>query len=259
MRAVVVAIAAAVLAVVVLRAGRIEWRSGAREQPPGRLKQATFAAGCFWGVEAAFAKIDGVVATSVGYCGGHTKDPTYRQISTGTTGHAESVRVTYDPAKVSYAELLDVFWSWHDPTIDHDQGPQRSIIFFHDAQQESIARASLREVSNSQVFKGKIVTEILPASPFYPAEEDHQHYYQKQGITPTCRIGAKEVHTHLAARAAQARQSKMTRSASADVRAPSLRLGRVAFVGADNDVGHTVPGVANSQQQQAERRASDYE
>lgn len=205
MRAVVVTIVAAVLAMVVLRAGRIEWRAGAREQPPGRLKEATFAAGCFWGVEAAFAKVDGVVATSVGYCGGHTKDPTYRQISTGTTGHAESVRVLYDPAKVSYAELLDLFWSCHDPTIDHGQGPQRSIIFFHDAGQESIAHASLREIIGSKVFKGRIFIEIRPVASFYPAEAGHQHYYQKQGITPVCHVGTKSIHTHLAAQAARAR------------------------------------------------------
>ena len=205
MKAVIIAIVAAVLAVVVLRAGRVEWRSAAREQPPGRLNQATFAAGCFWGVEAAFAKVDGVVAISVGYCGGQTNNPTYRQVSTGTTGHAESVRVLYDPAKVSYAELLDVFWSCHDPTVDHEQGPQRSIIFFHDAGQESIARASVREVQDSGTFKGQIVTEILPAGVFYPAEEDHQHYYQKQGITPVCHIGTKSIHTRLATRAAQAR------------------------------------------------------
>ena len=206
MRAVVVVLLAAAFAALVLGSPRSYWRAGASRQVPGPLKQATFAAGCFWGVEAAFSKIDGIVATSVGYCGGHTKNPTYRQISTGTSGHAESVRVTYDPARVSYAELLDVFWSCHDPTIDHEQGPQRSVIFFHDAEQESIARASSHEVRSSGTFKGRIFTEILPACTFYPAEEDHQHYYQKQGITPACHAGMKHVRTRLAAQAAQARQ-----------------------------------------------------
>ena len=206
MRTVVVMLLAVACAAVVLGSTQLARRVRTSQHLPGSLKQATFAAGCFWGVEAAFGKIDGVVATSVGYCGGHTKNPTYRQVSTGTSGHAESVQVTYDPARVSYAELLDVFWSCHDPTIDHEQGPQRSIIFFHDAEQESIARASLREVQGSGTLKGRIFTEILPACTFYPAEVDHQHYYQKQGITPACHTGMKRIHTRLAAQAAQARQ-----------------------------------------------------
>jgi len=203
MRAVVVVLLAAACAAVVLAPTKLAWRAGVSQRAPGPLKQATFAAGCFWGVEAAFGKIDGVVATSVGYCGGYTKNPTYRQIGTGTSGHAESVRVTYDPGRVSYAELLDVFWSCHDPTIDHEQGPQRSVIFFHDAEQGSIARASAREVQDSGTFKGRIFTEILPACTFYAAEDDHQHYYQKQGITPFCHTGIKRVRTRLASHARQ--------------------------------------------------------
>ena len=207
MRAVVVVFMAAALAVVALASVRVSQREETTPQLHGPFKQAMFAAGCFWGVEAAFAKVDGVVGTCVGFSGGHTDNPNYRRVSTGNTGHAESVLVTYDPSKVSYAELLDVFWNCHDPTVDHEQGPQRSIIFFRDAEQQSIARASLREVSNLRVFKGKIFTEILPAATFYPAEEDHQHYYQKHAITPVCHMGTKSIHTRLAAQAAQARLS----------------------------------------------------
>lgn len=135
------------------------------------LKEATFAAGCFWGVEAAFRKVDGVVSTEVGYTGGSTDKPTYRQVCTDRTGHAEAVKVTYDPSKVSFAELLDAFWTSHDPTTANRQGPDvgtqyRSAIFFHDADQEKTAKASLAEVDESHVFKRPIVTQIVAAGPF---------------------------------------------------------------------------------------------
>ena len=176
------------------------------------LKQATFAAGCFWGVEAAFRKVDGVVSTQVGYSGGHTENPTYRQVCTDSTGHAESVLVTYDPAKVSFPELLDAFWTCHDPTTMNRQGPDygtqyRSAIFFHDPQQEADARASLKEVNASHVFKRPIVTEIAPATKFYPAEDYHQQYFEKQGMADSCHVGIANVHTQLAARAASERRS----------------------------------------------------
>jgi peptide-methionine (S)-S-oxide reductase len=174
-------------------------------------RQATFAAGCFWGVQSAFDKVPGVVSTTVGYSGGTLKNPTYEQVCTHTTGHAESVLVSYDPTKVSYAKLLDIFWSCHDPTTADRQGPDegsnyRSIIFYHDAEQEKIAKASLKEVNDSGVFKGPIVTQIIPAAPFYPAEEYHQHFFDKQGNGEFCHVGPVKVHTQLAADAEAARQ-----------------------------------------------------
>lgn len=177
---------------------------------PKQYKQATFAAGCFWGVEAAFRRVKGVVATEVGFSGGHTKDPTYPDVCTDATGHAESVLVTYDPAKVSYAELLDAFWTCHDPTTVNSQGPDfgtqyRSVIFYHDAEQADVARASLKEVQDSGVFHGRIVTEIVPAGPFYKAEEYHQQYFEKQGLPAVCHKGIVKVHTRLAQVAAQRR------------------------------------------------------
>jgi peptide-methionine (S)-S-oxide reductase len=171
------------------------------------LKQATFAAGCFWGVEATFRKLDGVVATEAGYTGGHTDAPTYDDVCSHGTGHAEAVRVTYDPAKVSYAELLDAFWSCHDPTWDASSsgGQYRSAIFFHDADQERLARESLAEVQASGAFQGKLVTEISPAAHFYPAEDYHQQYFEKRGAAESCHVGAATVHTRLATAAVKQR------------------------------------------------------
>src|SRR5437870_3533696 len=179
---------------------------------PMQTKKATFAAGCFWGVEATFRKTPGVVATAVGYTGGKTKQPTYEDVCTDGTGHAEAVLVTYDPTKVSYAELLDAFWSVHDPTTVDRQGPDvgsqyRSAIFFHDAEQEQTARESLKEVDASGVFKRKIVTQIVPAGDFYPAETYHQQYFEKRGMAESCHVGVAQVHTKLAAEAAKKRQS----------------------------------------------------
>lgn len=151
------------------------------------LKKATFGAGCFWGVEAAFRRVPGVVDTAAGYMGGTVKNPTYEQVCTGETGHAEVVQVTYDPARVSYEKLLGVFWSIHDPTQLNRQGPDiganyRSVIFYHDLEQAKAARNAKEDLAATGRFGfGKIVTIIQPAAPFYPAEEYHQHYFEKQG------------------------------------------------------------------------------
>jgi len=149
-------------------------------------KKATFAAGCFWGVEAAFRKIDGVVATAVGYIGGTVPDATYKQVCAGGTGHAEAVEVAFDPDKVSYDDLLESFWTIHNPTTKNRQGPDvgsqyRSAIFYHDDDQRESALASRDVLQGAGRFSGDIVTEIVPAGPFYPAEEYHQQYLEKRG------------------------------------------------------------------------------
>jgi len=156
------------------------------------MATATFAAGCFWGVEAAFRQVPGVTATRVGYTGGTTTNPTYKQVCTDRTGHAEAVEVTYDPARVPYDDLLRVFWENHDPTQRNRQGPDvgtqyRSAIFYHDPEQEAAARASQERLERSGAHKRPIVTEILPAGTFYPAEDYHQQYLEKRGLA-TCRI-----------------------------------------------------------------------
>lgn len=152
------------------------------------METATFGAGCFWGVEETFRQVPGVVETTVGYLGGHMKNPTYQDVCTDETGHAEVVQVKYDPAKVSYDQLLDVFWSNHDPTTLNRQGPDwgkqyRSAIFFHTPEQEREARASKDKMQASGKFRRPIVTEITPASTFYPAEEYHQKYLAKRGLS----------------------------------------------------------------------------
>jgi peptide-methionine (S)-S-oxide reductase len=153
---------------------------------------ATFAAGCFWGVEDAFRQVDGVTKTTVGYTGGTTENPSYKEVCAGRTGHAEAVEVEFDPAKVSYLQLLAVFWKSHDPTTVNRQGPDvgtqyRSAIFYHDAEQDKEARASKAELEKEHVFKRPIVTEIQPAGAFYRAEDYHQQYFEKQGIR-SCHI-----------------------------------------------------------------------
>ena len=148
------------------------------------MAKATFAAGCFWGVEAAFRKVDGVITTTVGYIGGHTEDPTYEQVCSGTTGHAEAVELEFDPARVSYERLLDLFWEVHDPTTPNRQGPDigtqyRSAIFTHSAEQEAAAKGSIEAAQDS--FARPIVTEIVPAGTFTRAEDYHQQYFEKRG------------------------------------------------------------------------------
>jgi peptide-methionine (S)-S-oxide reductase len=157
-------------------------------------KTATFGAGCFWGVEAAFRRVQGVTATATGYMGGLTKNPGYEQVCTGRTGHAEVVQVTYDPARVTYDELLSVFWSIHNPTQLNRQGPDigsnyRSVIFYHDAEQGRKARRSKEELQVSGRFGfGKIATAIQPATEFWRAEEYHQQYFEKHGGHTACGI-----------------------------------------------------------------------
>lgn len=163
------------------------------KDPVSRTEIATFGAGCFWGVEAAFRELKGVVKTTVGFMGGTLKNPTYKDVCTDKTGHAEVVEVEYDPTQVSYAKLLDVFWSIHDPTTPDRQGPDmgsqyRSVIFYHNLEQEKAARQSKEKLEQSGKYKRPIVTEIVPAGEFYKAEEYHQRYYEKQGIKPACHI-----------------------------------------------------------------------
>ena len=156
------------------------------------MEKATFGAGCFWGVEVAFRQIPGVVDAVVGYSGGTMENPTYRDVCTDRTGHAEVVQVTYDPAKVSYDQLLDVFWKLHDPTQVNRQGPDvgnqyRSAIFFHTPEQEAAAKASKERLVKSGRFSRPIATEITPAGKFFPAEDYHQRYLEKRGIA-SCHI-----------------------------------------------------------------------
>ncbi|HVO62833.1 MAG TPA: peptide-methionine (S)-S-oxide reductase MsrA [Terriglobales bacterium] len=153
---------------------------------------ATFAAGCFWGVEATFRQLPGVLSTRVGYIGGNTKNPTYKDVCTDGTGHAEAVEVEYDPAKISYDQLLNVFWENHDPTTPNRQGPDwgsqyRSAIFFHTPEQEQQAKASKDAWNKSGRLRNKIVTQIVPATDFYEAEDYHQQYLEKRGLA-TCHI-----------------------------------------------------------------------
>ncbi len=151
------------------------------------MAKATFAAGCFWGVEAAFRQVPGVTATAVGYLGGTMKNPTYKDVCTDRTGHAEVVQVEFDPSKVKYDQLLEVFWRSHDPTTPNRQGPDvgtqyRSAIFYHDAEQEKAARASKEVLERANAFKRPIVTEITVATEFWRAEEYHQQYLEKRGL-----------------------------------------------------------------------------
>ena len=156
------------------------------------METATFGAGCFWGVEAAFRQVPGVKATRVGYAGGRVDNPTYEQVCSHTTGHAEVVEVTYDPARVTYEQLLDVFWANHDPTQLNRQGPDvgdnyRTVIFFHSPEQEKAALASKERLEQEGRYPRPIVTEILPAPTFWEAEDYHQQYLEKRGISH-CRL-----------------------------------------------------------------------
>lgn len=159
----------------------------------GKLETATFAAGCFWGVEEVFRNVKGVISTKAGFTGGKVKNPTYEEVSANKTGHAEAVEIEFDPGQISYDKLLDVFWNSHDPTTLNRQGPDvglqyRSAIFYHSSEQKKAAELSKEKLEKLGRYKKPIVTEILPAAEFYPAEEYHQGYYQKRGIKPVCHI-----------------------------------------------------------------------
>lgn len=152
------------------------------------IAQAIFAAGCFWGVQLAFDNTPGVVSTEVGYIGGSVENPSYRQVSTGQTGHAEAVEVSFDTDKISYPELLDIFFKIHNPTTQNRQGPDigtqyRSAIFYLTPEQKQQAEAKIAELERQKTFPAPVVTEIAPAGTFWPAEEYHQKYLQKQGKT----------------------------------------------------------------------------
>ena len=156
-------------------------------------ERATFAAGCFWGVEAEFRRIPGVTGTRVGYIGGHTEDPSYYDVCSDATGHAEAVEVVFDPEQVAYEDLLDLFWRSHDPTQGNRQGPDvgsqyRSAVFFHSPAQEEAAVASKARVQAG--LPARITTEIVPAGTFYEAEDYHQQYFEKQGRT-SCHAGLR--------------------------------------------------------------------
>ncbi len=153
---------------------------------------ATFGAGCFWGIEAAFRRVPGVLDAAVGYSGGRTENPSYQDVCTDTTGHAEVVQVTFDPAKLSYEQLLDVFWTIHDPTQVNRQGPDygkqyRTAIFFHSPEQEASAKKSKQALEASGKLRRPVATEITAASPFWRAEEYHQRYLEKRGAA-SCHI-----------------------------------------------------------------------
>jgi peptide-methionine (S)-S-oxide reductase len=158
-----------------------------------QTKTALFGAGCFWGVEEIFRQLPGVVETIVGYAGGEMHKPTYEDVCTGRTNHAEVVRVEYDPAIVSYDKLLDVFWKNHNPTTLNRQGPDvgtqyRSVIFYYDHEQKAAAEKSKQELEESKIFANPVVTQIIIAPPFYEAEDYHQKYFFKRGIAPTCHL-----------------------------------------------------------------------
>jgi peptide-methionine (S)-S-oxide reductase len=159
------------------------------------MTEATFAAGCFWQVEADFRRLEGVTRTTVGYTGGSLERPSYEDVCTDRTGHAEAVLVEYDPARISYQDLLSTFWAGHDPTQLNRQGPDigiqyRSAIFFHDEAQEREARESLERVQSS--LDRPVVTEIVPAEMFWPAEDYHQRYLEKRGLA-SCTLELAEV------------------------------------------------------------------
>jgi peptide-methionine (S)-S-oxide reductase len=162
-------------------------------------EKATFAAGCFWGVEEMFRKVPGVVKTRVGYIGGKTANPTYEQVCTDRTGHAEAIEIEFDPAVVSYQQLLELFFENHDPTTMNRQGPDagsqyRSGIFYHSSQQKQAAEAEIAKRDESGEYEDAIVTEVTPAGVFYSAEEYHQRYFQKRAVNWSCHFGNGKKH-----------------------------------------------------------------
>jgi peptide-methionine (S)-S-oxide reductase len=160
---------------------------------PSGSEQATFGSGCFWCSEAVFQQLKGVQKVTSGYSGGSVKNPTYKQVCSGTTGHAEVVQITFDPAIISYPELLEVFWRSHDPTTRNRQGDDvgtqyRSVVFYHSDRQHQLAEQYKQKIDVAEVFKSPLVTEIAPFTEFYPAEAGHQNYYAENSRQPYCRI-----------------------------------------------------------------------
>jgi peptide-methionine (S)-S-oxide reductase len=169
--------------------------AGAEDGAAEPLAKATFAGGCFWCTEAVYAEIAGVKSVTSGYIGGQVPNPTYKQVCTGLTGHAEAIEIEYDPGKVSFEKLLEVFFATHDPTTLNRQGADvgtqyRSGVFYHDAEQKRIAEEVIRRLDAARVFPGKIVTEVTTASTFYPAEDYHQDYFANNPQQPYCRAVA---------------------------------------------------------------------
>ncbi|HRZ87252.1 MAG TPA: peptide-methionine (S)-S-oxide reductase MsrA [bacterium] len=163
------------------------------KEAPRQTEKAAFGAGCFWGVESAFRQFPGVTNVTCGYMGGTLANPTYKDVCSGATGHAEAVLVEYDPRQVPYEQLLDFFFSIHDPTTPNRQGPDvgtqyRSVIFCYTPEQEQAARLAKENLERSGAFNGEIVTEIVRAPAFHPAEEYHQRYFEKQGMRPQCHV-----------------------------------------------------------------------
>lgn len=159
----------------------------------GEIERATFGAGCFWCVEAIFERLDGVVDVQAGYTGGNTNNPSYEDICTGATGHAEVIQITYDSNIISFDKLLDVFWIYHDPTTLNRQGADigtqyRSVIFHHNKEQKQLSQRSMEKVTNSDMYINPIITEIAPLSIFYPAEDYHQNYYKLNPNAPYCKL-----------------------------------------------------------------------
>ncbi len=158
-----------------------------------RTEMATLGGGCFWCLEAIYSQVDGVLQVVPGYAGGHVAHPTYQEVCTGRTGHAEVVQITYDPDRISYRELLEIFFALHDPTTPNrqgaDVGPQyRSIILHHSPEQRRIAEVLIRELTQEQVFEAPIVTEVVPFTVAYPAEEVHRGFYRRNPYHPYCRV-----------------------------------------------------------------------
>jgi len=171
----------------------VEPSGSSKVGPSGSLEKATFGAGCFWCTEAVFQRLKGVRSAVSGYSGGHVKNPSYKQVCSGRTGHAEVVQVTYDPKRISYAELLEVFWGTHDPTTRNRQGNDvgtqyRSVIFYHSDAQRKLAEQYREKLDASGAFRVPVVTEIEPFREFFPAENYHQDYYELNGRQPYCQL-----------------------------------------------------------------------
>lgn len=172
--------------------------TSARDVPDEEVKEkgyqkATFGSGCFWCTEAVFKALKGVHAVESGYSGGHVENPTYKEVCTGTTGHAEVVQIIYDPKEIKYDELLKVFWRTHDPTTLNRQGPDvgtqyRSVVFYHDEEQKKLAESYKQKLNDAKAFSAPIVTQIAPLENFYPAEDYHQDYYELNGRQPYCQL-----------------------------------------------------------------------